>query len=351
MGARVIHVKEKGYGSVLSSGIEQAGGKYIIMGDSDDSYDFGDLYKFVEKLRLGYDLVMGNRFKGGIEKGAMPFLHQYLGNPVLSFIGRLFFKSPVKDFHCGLRGFNRESILDLGLCTTGMEFASEMVVKSALNHLKITEVPVKLYPDGRFRPPHLRTWRDGWRHLRFLLLYSPKWLFLYPGLVMFLMGLIISTYLFFGPVTIGEITFDIHTMLYFAMLMVVGAQVIAFYYQSKVFAIKARLLKQSNWLKQFENYFTLERGLIAGALTGAAGVVLTVNSFLIWDKSAFGDLNPAEVFRVVIPSVTCLILGVQLVFNSFFISLLNLKTKKFDNCTNYHNQKPEDTRKKVASIY
>lgn len=350
MGARVINVKEKGYGSVLLAGIEQAKGKYIVMGDSDDSYDFSDIYKFVIKLRQGYDLVMGNRFKGGVEKGAMPFLHKYLGNPVLSFIGRLFFKSPVKDFHCGLRGFSRDSILRIDLCTTGMEFATEMVVKSALNNLKITEVPIILYPDGRTRAPHLRTWSDGWRHLRFLLLYSPKWLFLYPGTAMVLLGVLVSTFLLFGPVTVGLITFDIHSLLYSAMMAVVGFQVVAFYYQSKIFAIKANLLNEALWLEKFETIFSLEKGLIAGCCIGLLGVVLTVNSFIIWDNSSFGDLDPAKVFRIVIPSVTCLLLGVQLVFNSFFISLLNLKTKKYEGAINISNNKPEGAPEKVALI-
>ncbi len=348
LGAQVIHVKERGYGSALIAGINHAKGKYIIMGDADDSYDFGDIYKFVKKLRNGFDLVMGNRFKGGVEKGAMPYLHRYLGNPVLSFIGRLFFRSPIKDFHCGLRGFNRDAILELGLCTTGMEFASEMVVKSALNKLNISEVPIKLYPDGRTRAPHLRTWHDGWRHLRFLLLYSPKWLFLYPGLFMFFIGLILSTILFGGPVNIGSVTFDIHSMLYFSMLIVVGFQVVAFYFQSKVFAIKTDLLKEPLWLKRFEKVFSLEKGLLIGLLLILIGVVLSVSSFLMWDKSAFGNLEPSKVFRVVIPAVTFLIIGGQSMFNSFFMSLLGLKTNKSNYLKN--KNKPEDAPEKVVSI-
>jgi glycosyltransferase involved in cell wall biosynthesis len=188
MGVRVIHVDEKGYGNALMGGIAAARGKFIIMGDADDSYDFTALMPFLDKLREGYDLVMGNRFKGGVQPGAMPFLHQYLGNPVLTFIGRLFFRSPCGDFHCGLRGFTREAILKMDLRTVGMEFASEMVVKATLHKMRIAEVPTTLSPDGRSRPPHLRSWRDGWRHLCFLLLYSPRWLFLYPGALLMLIG-------------------------------------------------------------------------------------------------------------------------------------------------------------------
>lgn len=325
LGARIINVVEKGYGSALIAGIQQAQGKYIIMGDADDSYDFGDIMKFVTKLREGNDLVMGNRFKGGIKKGAMPFLHRYLGNPILSFIGRLFFKSAIKDFHCGLRGFNRDAIISIVLCTTGMEFASEMVVKSVLNNLTIAEVPVKLYPDGRSRAPHLRTWHDGWRHLRFLLLYSPKWLFLYPGLIITFLGVLVTTMLCFGPVILGTITFDIHTMLYSAMAAVMGWQVIAFYFQAKILAAQSNLIEESKWLMRFKKWFSLEKGIVAGFILILLGSMLTGYSFFIWDKNNFGNLQPTEVFRVVIPAVASLVLGVQLIFNSFFISILDLK--------------------------
>jgi len=347
LGARVINVAEKGYGSALIAGIQQAQGKYIIMGDADDSYDFGDIMRFVSKLREGNDLVMGNRFKGGIEKGAMPFLHRYLGNPVLSFIGRLFFKSAIKDFHCGLRGFNRTAILGLGLCTTGMEFASEMVVKSVLNKLSIAEVPVKLYPDGRSRAPHLRTWHDGWRHLRFLLLYSPEWLFLYPGVIISLLGVIVTTLLCFGPISMGTITFDVHTMLYSAMVAVMGGQVIAFYFQAKVLAIQSNLMEEPKWLMRFKKRFSLEKGIVAGFVLMLLGSMLTGYSFLIWDKNNFGNLQPAEVFRVVIPAVASLVLGVQLIFNSFFISLLSLKAT---NRSVDYTIKPQGAAVKEASI-
>jgi glycosyltransferase involved in cell wall biosynthesis len=327
MGARVIHVMEKGYGKALYAGIEQAKGTYVIMGDSDDSYDFTDILPFISRLRDGYDLVMGNRFKGGIEKNAMPFLHRYLGNPVLSFIGRLFFKTNIGDFHCGLRGFNRNSILSIGLCSPGMEFASEMIVKSSLNKLKIAEVPTKLYPDGRSKRSHLRTWRDGWRHLRFLLLFSPIWLFLYPGLVFMMAGMFTTAMLFNGPVKIGSVRFDIHTMLYSAIMIVIGFQCVTFYLFAKIYAIKAGLDNNKKWLENFNRYFSLERGLGTGIFILLSGIVLTVYSFSIWNSQLFGNLNPLHVLRFVIPAVTCLLLGIQIIFNSFFTSILHLQYK------------------------
>src|SRR5882762_10355162 len=217
LGASVVDISAKGYGNALMGGIATAHGKYIIMGDADDSYDFSALGPFIEQLRAGFDLVMGNRFIGGIKPGAMPPLHRYLGNPLLTFIGRLFFRSPIRDFHCGLRGFSKEAFLKLDLQTTGMEFASEMVVKATLQHLRLTEVATTLSPDGRSRPPHLRSWRDGWRHLRFLLLYSPRWLFLYPGLAALVVGLLGTLWLLPEARTVGGITLDVHTLLYAAL--------------------------------------------------------------------------------------------------------------------------------------
>jgi glycosyltransferase involved in cell wall biosynthesis len=238
MGARVVDVAERGYGAALIAGSKAAYGKYVIMGDADDSYDFSNLMPFVEELRNGADLVMGNRFRGGIEKGAMPPLHKYLGNPVLSFIGRIFFPSKIKDFHCGLRGYNREAILSLNLHTTGMEYASEMVVKATLNDLTMAEVPTTLKKDGRSRPPHLRSWHDGWRHLKFLLMHSPNWLFMYPGVVLLGLGLIGIGVLFWGPLSVGDIVFDIHTMLYAAALSIVGFNIILFSVFTKVYAVE-----------------------------------------------------------------------------------------------------------------
>lgn len=325
LGARVIHVVEKGYGKALSAGIEQAKGKYVIMGDSDDSYDFTDILPFVNRLRDGYDLVMGNRFKGGIEKNAMPFLHKYLGNPVLSFIGRLFFNTSIGDFHCGLRGFNRRSILAIGLCSPGMEFASEMIVKSSIYNLKIAEVPIKLYQDGRSRRSHLRTWHDGWRHLRFLLLFSPKWLFLYPGIVFMMAGILITVMLFQGPVKIGSVNFDIHTMLYSAISIVIGFQSVTFYFLARIFSIKSGLDNNKEWLKKFNRYFSLEKGLGMGIFVLLSGALFSVYTLNIWNRQSFGNLDPLYVLRFVIPAVTCLLLGIQIIFNSFFTSILHLQ--------------------------
>ncbi len=319
MGARVVNITSKGYGSALLGGIEAAYGEYIIMGDADDSYDFINLNPFVERLRSGYDLVMGNRFKGGIRPGAMPKLHRYLGNQVLTFIGKLFFNSPCGDFHCGLRGFNKRAIERLNLRTTGMEFASEMVVKATLYDLCITEVPTILSPDGRSRPPHLRSWRDGWRHLRFLLLYSPRWLFLYPGLLLILAGLISTLILLNGS--------KVHSLLYSATAVVIGFQIVIFAVFTKTYAIDEGLMPQDPKLKKILRFFNLETGLIFAVVLLFLGVIGSIYAFKIWQGALFGYLDPANVMKVVIPSVTCLALGVQLFFSSFFLSVLNLKLK------------------------
>jgi hypothetical protein len=327
LGARVIQVSAQGYGHALMGGINAARGQYVIMGDADDSYDFSDLTPFVERLRAGYDLVMGNRFKGGIKGGAMPASHRYVGNPVLTAIGRLFFQSPCGDFHCGLRGFNKAAVLKLDLRTTGMEFASEMVVKATLHKLRITEVPTTLSPAGRSRPPHLHTWRDGWRHLRFLLLYSPRWLFLYPGALLMLAGAAAGAWLLPGPRTIAGVTFDVHTLVYAAMSILVGFQAITFAVFTKVFAISEGLLPEDPRLNRVFRWITLEVGLIVGAvgvLTGIAGTVLALG---FWGEHSFGQLNPSQTLRTVIPAVTCLTLGCQIIFSSFFLSVLGLRRK------------------------
>lgn len=326
-GARVVPVPRKGYGSALLGGIAAARGKYIIMGDSDDSYDFTDLMPFVKKLREGFDLVMGNRFRGGIKPGAMPPLHRYLGNPVLTGIGRLLFKSPCGDFHCGLRGFNREAIQRLDLRTTGMEFASEMVVKATLHKLKITEVPTTLSPDGRSRPPHLRSWRDGWRHLRFLLMYSPRWLFLYPGLLLMLAGLLVSLWLLPGPRVVGRVTFDVHTLLFAAMAIVVGYQAVVFALFTKVFAISEGLLPEDPRLNRWCSVITLETGLIAGSVLILGGIIGALIAVNMWGIHSFGPLNVSHSLRLVIPSVTAITLGVQTLFSSFFLSILGLRRR------------------------
>ncbi len=321
MGARVVPVQEKGYGSALRGGIAAARGQYIIMGDADDSYDFTKLTPFIEKLRAGCDLVMGNRFKGGIKPGAMPPLHKYLGNPVLTWIGRLFFSSLCSDFHCGLRGFRKAAIAQLNLRTTGMEFASEMVVKASLHKMRIAEVPTTLSPDGRSRPPHLRSWQDGWRHLRFLLLYSPRWLFLYPGALLMLLGLIVGVWLLPGPRGI----FDIHTLLFAATAIIVGFQAVAFAVFTKVFAISEGLLPEDRRLDRVFRYINLEKGLIVGGALLLIGIAGSIYAFISWEANLFGPLEPSQTMRIVIPAVTCLTLGFQIVLSSFFLSVLGLK--------------------------
>ena len=325
LGARVVQVAEKGYGSALLGGIKAARGKYIIMGDADDSYDFTNLGPFLEKLRAGYELVMGNRFKGGIAPRAMPPLHRYLGNPVLTSMGRLFFRSPCGDFHCGLRGFSKAAIQRLDLRTTGMEFASETVVKASLHGLRITEVPTTLSVDGRSRPPHLNTWRDGWRHLRFLLLYSPRWLFLYPGLLLMLVGAVVSGWLLVGPRVVDGITLDVHTFLYAAMAIVIGYQTVIFAIFTKVFAITEGLLPEDPRLKSLFNYIKLETGILAGALLLVAGIGLSVYALSFWSATSFGPLDPSRTLRLVIPAVTLIALGLQTVLSSFFLSILGLE--------------------------
>lgn len=327
-GARVAPIPVRGYGAALQGGIHAARGKYIIMGDADDSYDFTALHPFLEKLREGYELVMGNRFRGGIAPGAMPPLHKYLGNPVLSAIGRLFFTNKIKDFHCGLRGFSKAAAERMQLQTTGMEFASEMVVKATLMDLKITEVPTTLSPDGRSRPPHLRSWRDGWRHLRFLLMYSPRWLFLIPGIMMMVLGALLVARLYFGPLQIGSVVFDIHTMLYASALVVLGFQAVMFAVHTKIFAINEGLFPPDPKMARVNRWFNLESGLIAGGLMFIAGLIGTISATSGWESTGFGALDPQKVMRVAIPSVTLLTLGVQMGLSSFFLSILWLKRSK-----------------------
>lgn len=327
-GARVVEIAQKGYGNALKGGFEQASGKFIIMGDADNSYDFSDLSLFVEKLSNGCDFVMGNRFKGGIQKNAMPFLHQYLGNPVLSFMGRLFFKSSIGDFHCGLRGFTAQAYQQMNLTTTGMEFASEMIVKAHLLNLKITEVPTILYQDGRSRKPHLKTWSDGWRHLRFLLLYCPNWLFLIPGILLMSVGLILSIALILRPIQFGNITLDIHTLLYASGFLITGFQFVVFYGLTKVFAVTQNLLPKSQRFNAIFKIINLERGLILGFFMLLVGIGLSVYSFLIWSNKNFGTLESSQTLRIAIPAVTISILGVQTILFSFFFSILGLKDEK-----------------------
>jgi glycosyltransferase involved in cell wall biosynthesis len=324
-GARVVRVAERGYGAALAAGIAAARGRYVIMGDADDSYDFSELEPFVEKLRAGHPLVMGNRFKGGIRKGAMPWLHRYLGNPVLSFIGRLLFRTKVGDFHCGLRGFDRDAVRGLNLRTPGMEFASELVVKAALAGWPIAEVPTTLHPDGRNRPPHLRSWRDGWRHLRFLLLFSPRWLFLYPGLTLFALGVALTAALYFAPLHVGRVGLDIHSMLYASAGAMLGMQLCLFALFARVSAQNAGLLPRQRMLDRLLRVVTLERGLLAGFAAVLTGLIWSAIAFWQWRDAGFGALDPRTVMRDTIPATALMISGTEVMLGSFLLSLLNWK--------------------------
>lgn len=325
-GAHVVDVSRRGYGAALIAGIQAAAGRFVIFGDSDDSYDFTALDPFVAELRRGSQLVIGNRFKGCVRPGAMPPLHRYLGNPVLSFIGRLFFRIPIGDFHCGLRGFERNAMLRLGLCCEGMEFASEMIVKASLHKMRIAEVPTVLSPDGRGRPPHLRSWRDGWRHLRFLLLFSPRWLFLYPGLTLFIAGVAGQALLLPSARSVGGIVLDVHTMLYAAGATLTGLQLMLFAVFTKVFTVEHGILPESRFVAAMRRDFTLELGLVVGLLLLALGFVLSVASLMAWDRAQFGPFDPARGMRIVIPSLTVTMVGVQVLFASMFLGVLGLRT-------------------------
>lgn len=323
-GARVVSTDIKGYGSALINGTKAALGKYVIMGDADDSYDFLNLMPFVEKLREGYDLVMGNRFAGGIEDGAMPWSHRFIGNPVLSFIGRLFYRSRIRDFHCGLRGYNREAMLALNLQTTGMEYASEMVVKSELNGLKIAEVPTTLKKDGRSRAPHLRSFRDGWRHLKFLLMYAPNWLLLYPSLFFLILGGLVGTALVVNQITIREVHFSIHTLLYCACLIMVGMSILQMYLIVKIYAYNHDFLprKQMDWNARIHE----DAVILAGGILALLGVVLSVVALNSWLSVHSGDLDPEVTMRIAIPAVVCLVVGAQCVCTGFVIGIMKIRT-------------------------
>ena len=324
LGAKVVDVQRKGYGSALIGGIDAAKGRFVVMGDADASYDFAAIAPLIAKLRDGYDLVVGNRFLGGIEPGAMPWSHRWLGNPVLSSINKMFFHAPVGDTHCGLRAFTKGAYDKMRLRATGMEFASEMVIKASLKGMRITEVPVVLRPDGRSRPPHLRTWRDGWRHLRFMLLFSPRWLFLFPGLTLLVVGLGLSALLVAGPLRVGGVRLDIHTMLVAGFLALVGYQLVLFAIFTKMFAIREGFHPPHPALQTLLRYITLEVGLLAGALMALGGLVALVLAVTSWQSVGFGNLNPSTTMREVIPAVVLLSLGTQTIFASFFISILSI---------------------------
>ncbi len=335
MGARVIHIEEKGYGAALIGGIKAASGRYVIMGDSDDSYDFSSLDGFMDLLRKGSDLVMGNRFWGGIEAGAMPPLHRYIGNPILSFLGRVFCGIKIGDFHCGLRGFNREKILSLGLSCPGMEFASEMIVKAANKRLKIAEIPVVLSKDGRDRSPHLRSFRDGWRHLRFLLLASPKWLFFYPGLVLLLTSLAVFFPLMFGPLKINEIGLDIHSLVYLSAGIIGGIQMIIFSALLTRMSESHGLHNPSGFTLQLRGLLSFERALIFGAIFIVLGVAQGAIAFSEWGANSFGGLEPSQLMRAVIPSSLSIMVGLQIVLGGGLMAGLDIiesSVRSIRNC-------------------
>jgi len=329
-GAKVLHVKQRGYGAALQAGLAAAQGTYIIMGDADDSYDFSATFPFIQKLREGYDLAMGCRLPkagGTIMPGAMPWLHRWLGNPALSGLGRLFFQCPVTDFHCGFRAFKRDFCLKLDLQTSGMEFASEMVIKSTLLGAKIAEIPITLYKDGRNRRPNLNTWRDGWRHLRFMLMYSPRWLFFVPGSLLLIVGSLIGGILLAGPLTIGGITFDTNTLLVAAMAILVGFNLMSFGVFSKIIAISTKLLPQDPLLEKLSRTFSLEMGIFCGAFVTLLGASLLGLGMLHWQSHNYGNLSYPESLRLVIPGTTALTLGVEIIFSSFLISILLMRRK------------------------
>ncbi len=330
LGARVVAVKEKGYGNALRGGIAAAKGRWILMGDADDSYDFSEADRFVKKFQEGYDLVMGCRLPiggGTIMPGAMPWKNRWLGNPVLSFIGRLFFKCPAHDFHAGLRAFSKAALEKMELQTTGMEFASEMVIKATLKKFRIAEVPITLHPDGRSRPPHLKPWRDGWRHLRFMLIYSPRWLFLAPGLVLSMLGMLLSAALAVNDIPLDGVHLNVGTLMMSCMAVVVGFQLVAFAFFTKVFAIAEGLLPDDPKLTRVFKVFTLEKGLIVGLLVLVAGLLMFLRALWLWKQVHFGLLpSTEENLRRLIPAGTLIVLGIQAIFSSFFMSVLGLKT-------------------------
>lgn len=327
-GARVVDVPLRGYGAALYGAIVASRGTYCIMGDSDDSYDFEHLDGFVARLRTGCDLVMGNRFRGGIEPGAMPWKNRYIGNPVLSTIGRLLFHAPAGDFHCGLRGFRRKSLLEMDLRTTGMEFASEMVIKAQLLGMAVAEVPTTLKRDGRSRPPHLLPYRDGWRHLRFMLLFSPAWLFLYPGMLLMGMGLCVGALLETQSVQLEHIRLGLDTLIYCGALVSGGFQSVLFWILARRYALEAGLYPRvGGGRSRLERWFTLERGLVAGGALLAGGMGLAVAAVAMWQRHGFGSLEPERIARLVIPSSVALAMGWEVLLFSLLASTFALNVR------------------------
>ncbi len=328
LGARVVPVSERGYGSALRGGIDAARGRYVIMGDSDDSYDFSHLEQFVTRLDQGYDFVIGNRFKGGIEPGAMPPLHRYFGNPVLTFIGRLLFGHACNDFNCGLRGFRRDAALRLNLQSPGMEFASEMIVKALIHGFRLTEVPTTLSPDGRDRPPHMRSWRDGWRHLRFYLLFSPRALFLYPGAALFSIGTLLSARLLLGDLTLGAVTLSYHTLILTSAAAVIGWQMMFFWVFAKQVAMHNGLLRQDGMFDWIRSRVPMEAGAIVGTLLVLGGLGFAAYALAFWYRTGFGPLDEFSLVRTVTIASSAMMLGASVLFSSFFLYLLEMVHKR-----------------------
>jgi len=327
MGARVVHVDHRGYGSALRGGIAAARGKYVVMGDADGSHDLAQIPLFLSRLREGYDLVVGNRFKGGIRSGAMPLLHRYLGNPTLTWISKLFFGSPCGDQQCGFRGFSKEAFSRMGLRATGMEFATEMLVKATYLRMRICEVATTQSPAGRTRAPHLRTWRDGWRHLRLMLLHSPRWLFFYPGALLMTAGVLVGLWVMPGPQTVRGVTFDVHTLLYAATAILLGFQAVTFAAFTKVHAIREGLFPKDQRFDKLLRVFNLEVGLVAGSTLVILGLAISVYAVGFWGAQHFGNLDPVKTMRIIIPAVVSLTLGGQIMLSSFFLSVLLLGTR------------------------
>lgn len=327
-GARVVEVEERGYGAALMGGFEAARGRYLIMGDADQSYDFAETLPMIEALRGGAALVMGSRFLGRIDPGAMPWTHRWIGNPILSAVGRLLFRTRISDFHCGLRGLTKQAYRELGLRTTGMEFASEMVVKASAHGLRVEEVPIVLHPDGRSRPPHLRTWRDGWRHLRFMLILSPRYTLLFPGLLLMLAFGVLLVRLWFGPLRLGPVTLDIQSMQIAGLLVTVGYQAVTTAIAARIYAIQEEIGPPVAWMRRAFDFFTLERGLLAGVLMALVGGSFIAAEFLGWARGGFGPLEPVVSMRPVVLGATLFALGIQTLLMSFLYSMLGIARRR-----------------------
>jgi glycosyltransferase involved in cell wall biosynthesis len=329
LGARVIQVPIRGYGAALYGAITAANGRYCIMGDADDSYDFENLYGFYQKLRAGYDMVIGNRFRGGIAEGAMPWKNRYIGNPILSLIGKILFRAEVGDFHCGIRGFSKQAFHRMDLRTTGMEFASEMVIKATVLKLKISEVPTTLSRDGRSRPPHLRPFRDAWRHVRFMLLFSPNWLFLYPGILTMLTGLVVGGAILAEPINVHRVKLGLDTLIYCSTMVIAGFQAILFSLLARAYAVQEGLYPKNFGHGKYSPHIRLESGLLIGASLMLAGILSAGYAVWQWEQHAFGEMVIERIARIVIPSSVAISLGVEIVLFSFLLSTFGLSVRPY----------------------